>query len=152
MTPELKSPSVAMPFDGFTQAMYAQKMIDEYKAAGVSPRKVFAQSFNLPDVLYWIGNEPEFGMQAVYLDDADTTADLPDLEELKGYAAQGVRIVAPPMWALVVITSYSIHYTKLYEGQLGIRNGDAVLGGEVAQLENLVIAHVETPVNSYNFV
>ena len=101
MTPELKSPSVAMPFDGFTQAMYAQKMIDEYKAAGVSPRKVFAQSFNLPDVLYWIGNEPAFGMQAVYLDDADTTADLPDLEELKSYTAQGVRIVAPPMWALV---------------------------------------------------
>ena len=35
MTPELKSPSVPMPFEGFTQEQYAQKMIDEYKAAGV---------------------------------------------------------------------------------------------------------------------
>jgi glycerophosphoryl diester phosphodiesterase len=36
-TPELKAPSVPMPFDGFTQEAYAQKMIDEYKAAGVPP-------------------------------------------------------------------------------------------------------------------
>ena len=35
MTPELKSPSVAMPFEGdYTQDAYAQQMIDEYKAAG----------------------------------------------------------------------------------------------------------------------
>src|SRR5688572_9691044 len=53
MTPELKFPSVAMPFDGFSQEDYAQKMIDEYKAAGVSPRRVWPQSFNKPDVLYW---------------------------------------------------------------------------------------------------
>ena len=37
MTPELKAPSVSMPFNGFTQAAYAQKMINEYKAAGVDP-------------------------------------------------------------------------------------------------------------------
>ena len=37
-TPELKSPAVKMPYDGFTQEDYAQKLIDEYKAAGV-PRK-----------------------------------------------------------------------------------------------------------------
>jgi hypothetical protein len=29
MTPELKSPSVTMPFDGFSQQAYAQKLIDE---------------------------------------------------------------------------------------------------------------------------
>jgi glycerophosphoryl diester phosphodiesterase len=29
MTPELKFPSVPMPFDGFTQEAYAQKLIDE---------------------------------------------------------------------------------------------------------------------------
>ncbi|MFZ0614559.1 MAG: glycerophosphodiester phosphodiesterase family protein [Desulfobacterales bacterium] len=46
MTPELKSPSVEMTKD-FTQQDYAQKMIDEYKKAGVSPRRVWAQSFNL---------------------------------------------------------------------------------------------------------
>ena len=71
MTPELKIPSVAMPFNGFTQEAYAQKMIDEYKAAGVSPRRVWPQSFDQRDVLYWINHEPAFGRQAVYLDDAE---------------------------------------------------------------------------------
>ena len=107
MTPELKSANVAMPFDGFTQNQYAQKMLDEYKAAGVSPRKVFPQSFNLNDVLYWISAEPEFGQQAVYLDgrDSDPTFDItnpntwsPTMAEL---VADGVKIIAPPIWMLV---------------------------------------------------
>ena len=69
MTPELKSPSVDMPYNGdYTQEKYAQQMIDEYKRAGVDPRNVFAQSFNLADVKYWLEKEPQFGKQAVYLD------------------------------------------------------------------------------------
>ncbi|PKO30754.1 MAG: glycerophosphodiester phosphodiesterase [Betaproteobacteria bacterium HGW-Betaproteobacteria-9] len=101
MTPELKSASVTMPFDGFTQAAYAQKMIDEYKQAGVSPRQVFAQSFNINDVLYWVRNEAAFGKQAVYLDDANTVADLPGRNELVDYKSQGIQIVAPPIFALL---------------------------------------------------
>lgn len=101
MTPELKSPSVVMPFGGFTQEAYAQKMIDEYKQARVSPRRVFPQSFNKADVLYWVNSEPAFGKQAVYLDDAETAADLPGFAELAGYKAQGIRIVAPPIFALL---------------------------------------------------
>ena len=101
MTPELKSASVAMPFDGFTQQAYAQKMIDEYKQAGVPARHVWPQSFDKNDVLYWVQNEPAFGRQAVYLDDANTVADLPGAAELAGYRAQGIRIVAPPTFALL---------------------------------------------------
>ncbi len=101
MTPELKSPVVPMPFDGFTQEAYAQKMIDEYKAAGVSPRRVWPQSFDKRDVLYWVQNEPAFGRQAVFLDDANTVADLPSAAELAEYRAQGIRIVAPPTFALL---------------------------------------------------
>lgn len=104
MTPELKAPSVTMPFDGFTQEAYAQKMIDEYKAAGVNPKRVFPQSFNVNDVLYWIANEPAFGKQAVALEDLNTpedvvaaTARIPDL------VAKDVQIVAPPTWALVAL-------------------------------------------------
>lgn len=107
-TPELKAPSVAMPFDGnYTQADYAQQLIDEYEAAGVDPKDVFAQSFNLDDVRYWIENEPEFGAQAVYLDGryeglrfdhADPSTWSPTMAEL---AAEGVSIIAPPMWMLV---------------------------------------------------
>jgi glycerophosphoryl diester phosphodiesterase len=101
MTPELKNPSVTMPFEGFTQARYAQKLIDEYKDAGVSPRQVWPQSFNKGDIEYWIAREPEFGKQAVYLDDAETLADLPTAPELAAYKAEGINIVAPPLFALL---------------------------------------------------
>lgn len=108
MTPELKSASVAMPYDSngdgvgdYTQADYAQQMINEYKAAGVNPRNVWAQSFDIRDIRYWIAHEPGFGKQAVYLDDAETVAELPGFAELAGYKAEGINIVAPPMFALL---------------------------------------------------
>jgi glycerophosphoryl diester phosphodiesterase len=116
MTPELKSPSVAMPFEGFSQQDYAQKMIDEYKAANIAPAAVFAQSFNKNDVLYWIKNEPAFGRQAVYLDSAEKVADLPSLEALQAYKKEGIQIVAPPIFALLdmkdgrlIPSSYAAH-------------------------------------------
>ena len=107
-----------MPFNGFTQEDYAQKMIDEYKAAGVPPEDVWPQSFLLSDVLYWIEAEPEFGAQAVYLDDRyevpeptegsdgqvidpmDPATFEPGMQEL---ADMGVRTIAPPMWMLVTM-------------------------------------------------
>ncbi|MDI5984388.1 glycerophosphodiester phosphodiesterase family protein [Halomonas sp. M4R5S39] len=107
MTPELKEPSVEMPFNGMSQQDYAQKMIDEYKAADVAASDVYAQSFLLDDVLYWIENEPEFGEQAVYLDGryddegfdhTDPATWSPSMQEL---ADQGVKILAPPMWMLL---------------------------------------------------
>jgi glycerophosphoryl diester phosphodiesterase len=108
MTPELKAPSVEMPFDSdgdgigdYTQEDYAQQMIDEYRAAGVPARRVFPQSFQIEDIRYWIANEPSFGAQAVYLDDANTVADLPDAAELLAYKAEGINYVAPPMFALL---------------------------------------------------
>lgn len=105
MTPELKSPSVSMPFDGFSQEDYAQKLIDEYKAAGVPPKDVWPQSFNIDDVLYWIDQEWRYGRQAVYLDDAGAPVDLPDYAELVGYKAAGINIVAPPTFALLELDS-----------------------------------------------
>ena len=106
-TPELKGANRAANVqveDVFgSQAAYAQAMIDDYIDAGVSPRKVWAQSFNKDDVLYWIKNDPAFGKQAVYLDDANVPADVPNAAELRGYAAQGIKIVAPPMWMLLAV-------------------------------------------------
>ncbi len=110
MTPELKFPSVKMPFGGdYTQEAFAQQMLDEYKAAGVPPSQVFAQSFNLPDILYWLKNAPEFGKQAVFLDerDAEKTFDHNKAEtwkpSMKELASQGVKIIAPPMWMLLTV-------------------------------------------------
>jgi glycerophosphoryl diester phosphodiesterase len=113
-TPELKSPSVEMPHDGFSQEDYAQKLVDEYKAAGIDPSRVWLQSFDLSDVRYWIENEPEFGAQAVYLDDRYEASDedegpidpmdpatfKPTMQEL---ADMGVRYLAPPTWMLVTV-------------------------------------------------
>jgi glycerophosphoryl diester phosphodiesterase len=70
-TPELKypdNPDRVIAIFG-SQQNYAQKMIDEYKNAGIDPKDVWPQSFNIGDILYWIQNEPRFGKQAVYLDD-----------------------------------------------------------------------------------
>ncbi|WP_299041315.1 glycerophosphodiester phosphodiesterase family protein [uncultured Tateyamaria sp.] len=113
-TPELKSPSVDMPHNGFSQADYAQKLIDEYKAAGIPASDVWAQSFNLEDVLYWIENEPEFGAQAVYLDDSynidgfdfNDPATYPD--SMTSLYERGVRYIAPPMWMLVTMENGQI--------------------------------------------
>ena len=96
-----------MPYLGFTQEQYAQALINEYKQAGISPRDVFPQSFNLNDVIYWIKNEPEFGKQAIYLDGryeqkgfnpAEPQLLKPTMQELY---AKGVRYIAPPMWVLL---------------------------------------------------
>src|SRR5262245_34974691 len=106
-TPELKDPnpnakvSVEQVFGSLDA--YAQKMIDEYKEAHISPKKVFAQSFNQNVILYWIQHEPKFGKQAVFLDDANVPQELPSLADLQSYKAQGINIWAPPMWALLTV-------------------------------------------------
>ena len=101
MTPELKAPAVPMPFDGFTQEAYALKMLDEYVQAGVPPADVFPQSFQLADVLSWVRLAEPFSRQAVFLDATGNRAALPDAAQLKAWKAQGVRIVAPPLFALL---------------------------------------------------
>lgn len=107
MTPELKTPNVDMPFDGFTQQDYARKMMQEYIDADVAASDVWMQSFNLADVKQWISENPAFGQQAVYLDDRyedkafdHTNADSwnPTMQQL---VADGVKILAPPLWMLV---------------------------------------------------
>jgi glycerophosphoryl diester phosphodiesterase len=107
-TPELKAASVPMPFQGsFTQKKYAAKMIHEYVEAGVDPKNVFAQSFNRDDILFWLKFAPQFGKQAVLLDERvdvpggydSAVADIPHI------AAQGIKIIAPPTWALLKLNA-----------------------------------------------
>ena len=42
----------------------------------------------------------------MYLDDANIPSELPTLAELKALTAQGVKIVAPPMWALLAVDGH----------------------------------------------
>ena len=107
-TPELKggdAQRIATTFGG--QAQYAQRLIDELRAAGVGPRDAWPQSFNLEDVVYWIRHEPAYGRQAVYLVDYDPAArdTIPPLPraELERIRKLGVRIVAPPIPALLTV-------------------------------------------------
>lgn len=112
--PELKSAVVDMPYDGFTQEDYAQKLIDEYKSAGIPASDVWAQSFNLDDVLYWVKNEPEFGAQAVYLDGSYSNADWNPNEpetwthQMSELKAMGVNYIAPPLWVLLTLNNGDI--------------------------------------------
>ena len=115
MIPELKAPEVTMPFQGdYTQQDYADQLINDYRTAGVTADKVYPQSFSLEDVLYWIDTAPEFGAQAVLLDDRysqldnfdpdDPTTWQPEMDELPVLAElpdQGVTILAPPLWMLL---------------------------------------------------
>jgi glycerophosphoryl diester phosphodiesterase len=147
-TPELKAPEVPMPFDGnFSQTAYAQKLIDEYKAAGIDPQNVFPQSFNLEDVRYWIKSAPEFGRQAVYLDDRNDK--LPGFDpnkpetwkpDMKQLAGEGVKFIAPPTWMLVTLNERKEIVPSAYaraakEAGLGIitwtleRSGPLAKGG-----------------------
>lgn len=145
-TPELKTPAVEMPYQGtYTQADYAQQMVNDYKDAGVAPENVFLQSFLLEDVLYWIANEPEFGKQAVYLDDQynNDAFDVsnPDTWEysMQDLADKGVQIIAPPMWMLVAAEGGkyvpSIYAKQAMEAGLDIitwtleRSGPLTTGG-----------------------
>ena len=113
MTPELKTPSVPMPWQGtYTQQDYAHQLIQEYRDAGVPPQQVFPQSFLLEDVRYWIDHEGAYGRQAVYLDGRDSQGLdpqnpgtwQPDMATLAGY---GVNIIAPPLWMLVTTDSHN---------------------------------------------
>src|SRR5690606_30547881 len=84
MMPELKEPVVR---GAFTREQLAQRLIDEYRAAGVPPSEVFPQSFDRRVVDYWIKNEPAYGKQAVLLDNV-TFAPRP--RRLRSYKAAGI--------------------------------------------------------------
>jgi len=114
-TPELKSPSVNMPYEGdYTQEDYAQQMIDDYVDAGVSPKDVWPQSFNWEDVYYWIENT-EYGKQAVALHDKYDATTQEVHQNLQMLKKKNVKIVAPPLFRLVEEAPYS------RDNKLGIR-------------------------------
>lgn len=135
-TPELKSPVVTMPFNGYSLDAYRQQLIDTYKAAGVSASDVYPQSFNIEDVEYWIKNEPAFGANAVYLmDDSNETAvnktfDKNDsttwLHSLADIKARGINIIAPPPWILVTTDGNGKLIPSEYAKQAKANNLDII--------------------------
>ena len=105
-TPELKGTDDEEGFgeSGLTQESYARKMIQEYIEAGVNPHRVWAQSFNLDDVLLWIDEFPDYGKQAVFLDGRNVqqqASNPPPLSEFRDLHQRGLNIIAPPMPVLL---------------------------------------------------
>jgi glycerophosphoryl diester phosphodiesterase len=97
-------------------------MIQEYIDAGIDPRQVLPQSFNLADVVQWIDEFPTFGLQAVYLIGENPDDKLagppsvineqpPALEAFVQVRNLGVNIIAPPMPVLVKASANGEHIT-----------------------------------------
>ncbi|GGY58846.1 glycerophosphodiester phosphodiesterase family protein [Marinobacter zhanjiangensis] len=107
MTPELKTPVVDMPFEGdYTQQDYARQMIRDYIDAGVKPGDVWPQSFLLDDVLFWVNEMPEFGRQAVFLDQQAITPETSSLAYMESLKARGVNVLAPALWKMLTLNGH----------------------------------------------
>ncbi|WP_298450411.1 glycerophosphodiester phosphodiesterase family protein [uncultured Marinobacter sp.] len=106
-TPELKTPVVDMPFEGdYTQEDYARQMINEYIAAGVKPEDVWPQSFLLDDVVFWVNQIPEFGRQAVFLDEKSNDPENVSMAYMESLTQKGVPILAPALWKMLTLNSH----------------------------------------------
>lgn len=104
-----KHPTTRTPQQNYAQA-FAGVLADE----GVKPRESWAQSFNVEDVLYWI-DHTRYGRQAVYLLDFNSTDPVNDIiiqtpyntmermEYFRMLKQRGVRIIAPPIPALLAV-------------------------------------------------
>ena len=135
-TPELKAPAVTMPFNGYSVDAYRQQLIDTYKNAGVAASDVFAQSFNIEDVDYWIKNEPDFGANAIYLiDDSNETATGKTFDKndpstwkhsLANIKARGIKTIAPPPWILVATDATGKMVPSAYAKQAKALNLDII--------------------------
>ncbi|TGN38293.1 glycerophosphodiester phosphodiesterase family protein [Marinobacter confluentis] len=103
-TPELKSPVVEMPFEGdYSKQDYARQIIQDYVDAGVKPQDVWPQSFNLEDVLFWVNETPEFGRQAVFLDQEELMPETSSLQYMENLESRGVNIIAPALWKMLTL-------------------------------------------------
>jgi glycerophosphoryl diester phosphodiesterase len=109
-TPELKSgaddPVTAQYAKfpaGYTQEDYARQFVHTFINKGIDPARVWMQSFNPPDIFLWLKEFPEFGRQAVYLDESGDTPDnyTAAVAALPGIKAMGVNIIAPPFNYLI---------------------------------------------------
>jgi len=108
-TPELKTPpsQVPMPFHGYTQEQYARDMIETFIRRGIDPQRVWPQSFNPPDIYQWIKEYPQFGKQAIFLDESGDTPETftAAVAALPAIRAKGVNIISPPINYLLAVSA-----------------------------------------------
>lgn len=108
--PELKEPVSAMPFEGdYSHRDFARQFIDEYRSAGISPSRVYPQTFSLDYIRTWQDHAPDYAENAVWMDSSyrdeawsphDPATWRRSMEDLK---AMGINIVAPPFKVLLAV-------------------------------------------------
>ncbi|MCG6116855.1 MAG: hypothetical protein MEQ07_01500 [Aquimonas sp.] len=103
MTPELKAAVVELPFQGMDRRALALKLLEDYRAVGVEPARVWPQSFHEEDVRLWLAEGGDYGRQAVMLDGATDRGQLMPLERLAELRELGLRYYAPPLFALLAL-------------------------------------------------
>ena len=104
--PELKKADLP---SGLSLEAYRKRIVDEYRAAGVPPKRVYLQSFDLDDIRFWRSYAPDYAANAVWLDGrykrpgfdpAHPERLRPTMDEL---AAEGLRFLSPPLWVLLTL-------------------------------------------------
>lgn len=152
--PELKAADGPMPF---TQAEYAQALIDQYRRREVPAERVFPQSFNPADLQYWLRAEPQFAAQAVLLDSRDAgidpadpadpgpATDTPNFAQLH---AMGLRYLAPPMWYLLRTEGNDIVPSRYAQGA---RDAGLQLIAWTLERSGGIAAVRATPQNAYYY-
>jgi len=108
MTPELKEALVELPFDGdYTRTDQADRMLQEYRDAGIDPSRVWPQSFESEDIDHWLASAPDFADQVVHLEDRYNEDGFDHMDpatwtpSMQDYADAGQKYLAPPLWMLV---------------------------------------------------
>lgn len=102
MTPELKAPSVAMPFEGtYTQADYARAVVDDYRLAGIRPSDVFLQSFDIDVHREWTTYAPEFSQYAIL--GVVPSAEVKTQNYIDAIRQEGIKTVAAPTSMLLTL-------------------------------------------------
>lgn len=107
MAPELKAAGVGLPFRGKQLTDYADRLVQDYRDAGIPPEDVWLQSFDPDIVRHWLAAAGDFAERVVWL---DGRYGLPGFDhrdtdrldaDFRAMAAGGLKIVAPPLWMLV---------------------------------------------------
>jgi len=106
MIPELKTPSVPMPFEGtYTRTDYARAIVNDYRRAGIPPSDVFLQSFDIDTHREWKAYAPEFARNAILGIEPSLEAKTQTRHYIDSLRQAGIRTVASPISMLLTLNN-----------------------------------------------
>ncbi len=100
MTPELKSSAPDDRETASDRQARARELLSAYQRAGISPRNVRLQSFDLDDLRVWREADRDFGARAIWLVEG-ATAETSTAAALDALYAEGLRTIGAPVAMLL---------------------------------------------------